>query len=329
MAPREAAASGITRPFVSDIDGLRGLFAFVVLVGHAFDIAGLYAGRDALGFVLAGARPFIGFVWVVGFVVLSGFCIELSCRRKTSFSAREYVLHRVTRIYPLLVVCALVAGAVELAIYDSPLRPGVWGAGITPAHFVANLWGISRAGFGKRIPLAFLVNAALVTAVLLLPAEGFALLPRPLAAIFQRFILLIYLPWLIGAATASFLERLEGTPALQFLANWAWPLLFVLLGLGWLLYRLPAFTVDAPSFGYYVLLGAAFARRGQRRASRFKKFLGQLSYPLYLVHGPVIVGTGWESTGWARSSRSPIISWCCSARRFWPPSPWSCSWSGR
>ena len=50
-------------------------------------------------------RPYCGFICVVGFIALSGYCIARSTMK--GFALGDYIVKRVTRVYPLLIVAAL------------------------------------------------------------------------------------------------------------------------------------------------------------------------------------------------------------------------------
>ena len=91
------------------IDICRGLFAFLVVAAHAVDISwsihpevpGQLSGwlHDLLLYVAAA-----GIYWVIGFFVISGYCIQLSVARLiqgNAFSLRDYLIARGTRILPL------------------------------------------------------------------------------------------------------------------------------------------------------------------------------------------------------------------------------------
>ncbi len=176
----------LSKGFLSEIDLLRGLFAALVMLGHAIDISIRSSSHDMLFEILIRLRQGLGFVWVVGFVVLSGYCVELSCMKREKFSASRYFAQRLTRIFPLLVVCVLIAGLIEWNIKDSPYRPQVWigrtdsfrfwvnmvgGGGflgqfgsISPAYTISYellyylVWGLSRSLAGERLVLALVLN---------------------------------------------------------------------------------------------------------------------------------------------------------------------------
>ncbi len=114
---------------------------------------------------------------------------------------------------------------------------------------------------------------------------------------------MIYLPWLIGAATAAYLDPLSRIALIRRAAPYRWIILLLIFVCGGKLANphLPAQIVSFVSFIYYVTLGLAFAllivgayqKNVGDSASRINKFLGELSYPLYLVHGPAIVFLGF------------------------------------
>src|SRR6266700_1309171 len=80
-----AVAANTPPSVVAKIDLCRGLFACLVVVAHAMEMAWLYnpphLSQRAEHFlrVTCGA----GIAWVMGFFVISGYCIELSAARLT------------------------------------------------------------------------------------------------------------------------------------------------------------------------------------------------------------------------------------------------------
>ena len=70
------------------------------------------------------ARPYFGFICVVGFIALSGYCIARSTMRH--FALGDYIVKRVTRVYPLLIVAALLTGPSNGSRSTSPHRPFMW-----------------------------------------------------------------------------------------------------------------------------------------------------------------------------------------------------------
>src|SRR5690348_6273483 len=120
------------------------------MLGHAVDVATFYAmahppAVDKAKVTLVSVRPFFGVVWVVGFFVLSGYCIARSCDRP-DFSLLRYAAMRITRIYPLLIVGVALGGIVEFIMLGSPHRPNVWTGDIDLAHFFMTVTGFDTFG---------------------------------------------------------------------------------------------------------------------------------------------------------------------------------------
>lgn len=313
------------------IDRLRGLLAIGVLLGHAIDLARLStaASSGTLFSIAMATRPFFGFVCVVGFIVLSGYCIARSTMRH--FSPGEYIVKRATRIYPLLIVAVLLTALLEWAAYGSPYRPDMWVGGRDVRKFVAALlgfggfkgmfgalapsytisfelmyyaiWGLAMwaAGRGRR---ALLVSAA-VCALLIV----FGSRMRESLGWFAGFVPIVgtalFPGWLFGAALALFQAPL--TRAARVIPLWAAWIAFI-----WV----HASLVDAFDLGlvgssdydnaaYYSVLAGVFATivatwmaRPAPPASAADTWLGELSYPLFLVHGPVIIGVQFALNAW-------------------------------
>lgn len=321
------AAPPISLSLDPRIDRLRGLLAIGVLLGHAIDLARLSTPNPSgTLFSIAGAtRPFFGFVCVVGFIALSGYCIVRSTRR--GFAPVSYAVMRVTRVYPLLIVAALLTGLLEWIALDDPNRPFMWilprdgrdvkrfvaallglsgfkepfGA-LSPAYtisfelFYYAIWGLAMtaaAGRGRRALLiasaaaiVFMVFGARMQASLgwfagFLPIAGIAVLPG----------------WLLGAALA--LEEGRLTRIARRVPTWLTWIVFV-----WLVaYAHDAFNlpIDIPgngylTFAYFAVLSglfltvvAAWLARPDPAPRASDTWLGEMSYPLFLMHGPAII----------------------------------------
>ena len=319
----------LSKGLLSEVDLLRGLFAALVMLGHAIDISMWSSNRDIIFEILIRLRQGLGFVWVVGFVVLSGYCIELSCMKGKEFSATRYFAQRLTRIFPLLIVSVSIAGLIEWHIDDSPYRPKVWVGNTDYYHFWINLfggggffgqfgsiapaytisyellyyfvWGISRFLAGEHVVLALVMNTCFAFGYVMLPAEYVGTLPPIIGAVFKQFVLLIYLPWLIGAGTAMYLERLAANPVARRIAYFAWPVVFLVVLIGGKLFGMPAFSTSFVSVVYYPVLAISFSlliiranvRQVELFDTKWKRLFGEISYPLFLIHGPIIVLVGY------------------------------------
>ncbi|MBV8969066.1 MAG: acyltransferase [Verrucomicrobia bacterium] len=312
------------------IDALRGVFALLVLLSHAW-------GSALLG---AEARPSDSWVhcldqtighggfWVNGFFVLSGFCIHLSiinARAQQRYTAWGYALARCTRIYPTFLLSfafALIAAWIS-QWFDVPDQQS-----ITPTQMVATLclmqvftgtltcfgqsWSISyEAIYYLAWPLLLLLvkysgrlaaglGVAIASSVGLFGLVTWRLLDHgstgsPLIIIWT--IAIASLLWLGGAFLAESWLKLK-----WLRANAGVSLAVGCIGIT-VIYLLQAWLIgqgarSALLFGTSLLSGPffcllivgceAFPVRPWS-VSFIKKFGGDLSYPLYLLHGPAIL----------------------------------------
>ncbi len=112
-------AAGLTAN--QKIDVCRGLFAFLVVAAHSVDMSWsihpeartLYPWwlHDLLLYVAAA-----GIHWVIGFFVISGYCIQLSVSRSidgNSFPLARYLAARLSRILPIYYLGLMFAVFVE------------------------------------------------------------------------------------------------------------------------------------------------------------------------------------------------------------------------
>src|SRR5215471_9499230 len=115
------------RALYAHIDRLRGMFALGVMLGHAIDLAGAGPSAGSSSFLLLmGARQVLGFVWVVGFIVISGYCVTRSCVRAPTQTVGAFAALRASRLFPLLWVSLALTMLIETAVAASPHRPPVW-----------------------------------------------------------------------------------------------------------------------------------------------------------------------------------------------------------
>lgn len=87
-----------------EIEGLRGYLALWVAVGHALNFSGIMDGGAALTLLLAGHQA------VLVFIILSGFVIT-HLRLSSQEPYGTYIARRAWRIFPVYVLCFLVAVA--------------------------------------------------------------------------------------------------------------------------------------------------------------------------------------------------------------------------
>jgi len=315
------------------IDRLRGLLAIGVLVGHAIDLAqaSVPNASGTLFSIAMATRPFYGFICVLGFIVLSGYCIVRSTMKR--FSLPQYTVKRITRVYPLLIVAVLLTALVEWLAFDSPYRPGMWVLGrdvrkfvvalagfsgfkgvfgaLAPAYTVSfelfyyAVWGLAMAAASGRSRPALLIAATCAIVLIVLGAPL-----RAALGWFGAFVpsvgMALFPGWLFGAALALYKERM--TTAASVIPIWATWIVFVGIHAYCVdAYQLP-FAFHVGEFGYLayctvmsgliVILVAAWLARPVPAARAIDTWLGELSYPLFLVHGPVIIGLQFALNAW-------------------------------
>ncbi len=310
------------------IDRLRGLLAIGVLLGHAIDLARLSTANPSgtLFSMAMATRPYFGFICVVGFIVLSGYCIARSTLR--SFALGEYIVKRVTRVYPLLIVAALLTGLLEWVALDNPDRPFMWilardgrdvkkfiaallgfsgfkgpfGA-LAPAYTISfellyyAIWGLAMKAAAGRSRRALLIAAAV--GVLLMIFGGRLRESLGWFAGFVPIVGIAVLPgWLLGAALAVAERPL--TRVARGIPTWATWLVFVwVFAYGVDAFNLPIDVVTNVyvAFAYFTIMSVLFLTvvatwlahpDPAPRAS--DAWLGEMSYPLFLMHGPAIIG---------------------------------------
>ncbi len=86
-----------------------------------------------------------GMYYVMGFFVLSGYCIHLSVARSMKadhFPVQQYMAARLSRIMPLYYIGLLVTVAVEWLIHDA--RPREWPHGLDVPTFLGQLFMVQN-----------------------------------------------------------------------------------------------------------------------------------------------------------------------------------------
>ncbi|OJW20773.1 MAG: hypothetical protein BGO49_04160 [Planctomycetales bacterium 71-10] len=327
------------------IDLCRGLFAFLVVAAHAVDVAWAVhpsapaamspAVRDAWQHVVAA-----GVFWVIGFFVISGFCIQLSVERQVEsgrFPLGNYLAARLSRILPLYYVA--LASAVMFEWLMGAHRPGVWPNGLDPRTLVAQLfvaqnfrqtfgsfapsWSITnemfyyvffglltRVAMRRGVRPASLGMVACATLAVGLEVAYFAWFRRDPLARGLGLLFGLGTIWFQGALVAVHRDALRASLVARRVAA-AWPLaLATAIGLWY------AQAVHLQVL--YLVLGVAFtmmlarfvatdvpdapATPDRGRLGAAIRALGLASYPTYLFHGPLIM---WLASAMARTGRLP------------------------
>lgn len=298
---------------ITFVDMLRGLLALMVLLAHGLESAHLALPSASFPVVLDFTLARGGY-WVSGFFVLSGFCIHRSILAQlaqgSGLATGFYALARISRIYPVY-LAALVLAMVS-STWPSSLMigghllmmQGITGVlpAIKPAWSLTNemvyyaVWPAILISCRYKLvrSFAFAFAASAMVAGLLFALwkslhDGVAdssLLA--LALITASFPL-----WLGGAALAQWWDFLQSRS--RGWMTWA-GLLLLMTAYGaqaWLMHLnartmlLCAVTyVSLP--GWLLLLLGGSTWRGFDRWRSYAAWMGLLSYPLYIMHQPLL-----------------------------------------
>ncbi len=270
---------------------LRFILAFSIMTGHIEHAAGFHKWLWTCG----------GFSTVCGFFIISGFSIAASLQKNRG----GYFKRRCLRIYPLVLADIAITLLVVLATGSGP----------------------AIDGYSKELPqvtetlsTCFLMNGLLVvTPSIFLPlwsldceivyyliAPFLARTSQGLAAVSGLVSLLVYVVPLMHGHLVDFSYGTHGTAVISLW--WLWLLGFAAYhntGKKWLIVlcvlsgclvaprathegplALPLFIIVA------VCVGALPHIALPARIVRFANYLGELSYPLYLMHLPVVFLVG-------------------------------------
>lgn len=321
------------------IDISRGVFAILVVIAHGYEIMAALPQakferepqwlRDLIiGFPAAGIH------WVMGFFVISGFCIHLSVGRLQQaevFPLKTYLAARLTRIFPLYYAALLFAVVVEWLI--APARPYAWPGGVHSSVLVAQLFCVQNLTqtYGSFAPSWSITNEffyyifyGLLAYVLMTRRDwtsrtGLLICVTVAAALQMLYLSPLRSPvvysagmlfglgvfWFLGAVLAQHSRSVVQTPWMRVAAR-AWvPLLA--LGFCW------KYDTRLPFQGFYVLSGLAFVLMLARFLqapepepgavapawrTRLVEGLGLLSYPMYLFHAPFMMLIGSAIMRW-------------------------------
>ena len=266
------------------LDGLRGLAALSVALGHCILVAGglglwqtgirdfpAMSGLEIALRVLSAAFPSDAAVMV--FFVLSGHVLWLSFARKNLFfvsGLANYISARVYRLFPLAIVSALPIGLLSAApahelvlnmlLLSNSLNGVLWSLQVEVVASLAlfAVWGLTR---GTPVRLVVALTVALAATPFF---RG-----NPYVVFFPAF--------LLGAGIIS-------VPA----AIWRWRLLpaaaiAILLSAN-LAFGHGGMTRAFEMIGATVLVGVTAHGRLGFLSGRVPVFLGAISYPLYLIH---------------------------------------------
>jgi len=300
---------------IAGLDVLRGFAAAAVMLHHHgqyYDV--LYPGRIPLSFDLGP-----GHFGVELFFIISGFVILMTIERKVAIerkkSVREFAISRTARLMPAflaaLVMATLIRTLSPVPLLDTPTLPQFL-ANLTMAPSLLGQTNMDMPYWTLTYELVFYVGMGLILALGMLRwSEWFGLLAVAVSCLFiatldvklhhrSSIVLLVYYSnfFLIGIC----LYRIHARMARP--VTWAAlvvALAVTVLGGGEKSFDTPGRIYLPLTLAFTALVWFAVSRHGRWLAWRPLVFLGQVSYPLYLVH--VVLGFAvirWGVTqGWS------------------------------
>jgi peptidoglycan/LPS O-acetylase OafA/YrhL len=312
------------------IDVCRGLFAFLVVAAHSVDISWSIhpEARTAYPWWLHNLLVNVaghGIYWVIGFFVISGYCIQLSVSRSiegNSFPLTRYLAARLSRILPVYYLGLVLAVVVERLI--APARPPSYGNGINASTLVSQLfliqnltqtfgsyaasWSLTNEMFyyifygliicialKKGIRATTLGMGVCIGVALAMEVVHFRLhyspLSRGLGSLFGLGAI-----WFLGAIVAEHRAALARSRLARLVSS-CWPMI-LLLGMAIWFFQCVhiqvLFLVLAAAFSlmlvrFLTIEDATSPSRDRRWITTTTEILGQSSYPTYLFHGPLLM----------------------------------------
>ena len=349
----EPGRTDVGGSLIRKIDLCRGLFAFLVVAAHSYDVCwaihpgAMAALPESLRHVLSYTLQ-CGFYWVMGFFVISGYCIQLSVGRQLEtgrYSLGVYLAARLTRIMPLYYAGLLFALAIEILV--APIRPPFYPDGVDYVGWLSQVVFAQRLfqTFGSFAPswtityeLFYYIFFGLLATIAAQDRGRPARLGMALCVALGGVMQWLYLVgeknwftlhfglifglgsiWFMGALVAVHGPGLVRSRSVRIVAR-AWPLAF-------------AFAVFLRGDGrcplqlIYLVLGVAFTSMilrfqavdatrsaGSGEAPRWitatARVVGLASYPTYLFHGPLLLLIATAISHWGLIS-DWRVSWAC------------------
>jgi peptidoglycan/LPS O-acetylase OafA/YrhL len=338
LAPASIAAPphsiGETTRHYRALDSLRGVAASAVVLDHCALFWSNHLGYTLEETPVVRALEHLGHAAVIVFFVLSGFVLQLSFQSARNFSYFGYVIKRLCRVYPALLVAVTLSATLLAVVAPEPrIVMGTWLNAFTtvspdPETVLRTVlllcisgsdialdppvWSLAyemrfsllfplMAWCCARRPRRFLIGMVLLYACVTLFARGVHIGP-PYILGFGKVrtvtLTLMYLPVFgAGMVAAWWLSRRARPPRLPIPVEIVATVAAVIAGL--FLYNEALLTLAA-----LALIGAAVAGSLTSRAllRPVPLFLGRISYSLYIVHLIVLFYTAYALVG-----RVPVV----------------------
>lgn len=287
-----------------ELDGLRGVLAFCVFITHAastysYRITGVWDWPHSVFYTMFGYLP------VSLFFMITGFLFWNKAIRGKIY-AKSLVVGRVFRIFPayLVSMVPLLLCVGILSGWQVVEGPGLFlrhlaqwlvlgVAGRPPLNGVADTWVINPAIWTLRAEIVFY---AILPLAAFLAAPRWFLVAAPVVLICALLVGGpagggVWIHFLFGMVAAHLYERQSSIPILK--SGYMSALNVVLLAMIWLnrqngygaMYALEQFPIFLS-----VLYGNTFFGLLSSNPTRW---IGEVSYSLYVLHGPLLFGMFW------------------------------------
>ncbi|MGX9941764.1 acyltransferase family protein [Bradyrhizobium denitrificans] len=298
-------SSGVGRDRIEYLDGLRGIAIIAVVMFH-----GYVAFPDTLPFGdrFAVIPLRLGWQGVQLFFLISGFVILMSleaCNDVASFVARRWL-----RLFPAMLICSCFILGLENIIGAGPNSPKTWinlipGLTFLNPALIHSLTGLSIASMEGSFWSLYVEVVFYIVFGLAYFAGGRAF---AVALIFAIFLCSLGLRLIFGLDLSSLGSRIAAatdwigfihfgwfSSGALFYLYWShrrWPMLALAISAGLISAATARFAIpERMGLCVVVLLFATAVTvpLWQRAlSSRVLLFFGFISYPLYLVHYPII-----------------------------------------
>ena len=273
------------------LDGARGLAALSVALAHCnthytgtvnwayrlWDFPRLDSTQILLRL---WHTVFNGDAAVMLFFVLSGFVLGRSLENQPDSPARAvlpYIVRRAFRLYP----AALAAGAVAFLIYPMTIGQLIGTMFMTDLSVNGVLWTLQVELLGSAVVFAIWAadSRRLITGLLAVYAVLWVFVPRWLMVIPAEFIMF--------PATFILGYCIPHMPARWWASKWTLPLGVAAFLLSDLVIGRTWRAHTGQIFGALLVVGYLQHRPARALESRACQFLGDVSYPFYLLHAMI------------------------------------------
>jgi peptidoglycan/LPS O-acetylase OafA/YrhL len=312
---------------ISRIDLCRGLLAFLVVAAHSYDVCWIINSESveampSLVRKLLACTLQSGFYWVMGFFVISGYCIQLSVGRQLEagrFPVGVYFAARLTRIMPLYYVGLFFTLAIELLV--APIRPGFYPDGLGYVGWFSQVFFAQRffETFGSFAPswtisyeLFYYLFFGVLAAIAVRQGGRPAWVGMGLSVVLGGLLQAVYLAgnknpltlhlgqlfglgtiWFLGALVAIHGPALVQDRSIRLLSR-VWPAVFA-VAVGRcrteFIYLVTGVSFSLLLLRFHAIEEVRVAKTGPTPEwfGSLAKVVGLASYPTYLFHGPILL----------------------------------------